>query len=141
LDTICVYRGDNHQEALSVCEVLESGGIVSIMPNKHISSTVPYYSLATGGFSVFVSCSQFIEAAELLHSLNYDVENKNLIDNLEEIKKEKVLEVCPSCMNESLESTSVKRTGLIIFLYALFGVPINAIRIVRYCSLCGYRSK
>jgi len=136
MDTICIFEGQSHQEALSVKEILESNGIISLMPNENISGVVPYYSLATGGFSIFVSNRQFVEGSLLLNSLGFKTENSKLIDNLEEIKKSKVLEKCPECGNMSVETIVEKRKGLIISMFLLFGIPFDARRYKKICHIC-----
>lgn len=136
MNTLCIFEGNSHQEALSVKEILEFNDILTIMPNEHISSVMPFYSLPTGGFSLYVSNTQFVEAAELLHSLNIKIQNNELLENLETLQKEKQLETCPHCGNNSVETQLETRKGLIVLIFLFFGVPIHAKKAVKKCHIC-----
>jgi hypothetical protein len=137
MDTICLFSGGSHHEALNVKEILESNNITCLMPNEHVSGVMPHLSLTTGGYTIFVSAAQFIQAGELLNSLNIKIENSHLIENLEILKKEKELEECPYCGNQSVEIILENRRGLIAFVFMLFSVPIKAQKVKKMCHICG----
>lgn len=140
MDTLCVFEGKNHQEALIVLELLETNDIPSLMPNNHLSSIVPYYSLATGGFKIFVSENSFEEAAKLLLSNNFSIHNaQQLAESSPENKKKIVYETCPNCGQLTLETKKKNRFGLIISFFLLCGIPIQASKFEKICNNCDYK--
>ncbi len=142
METICVFKGQTHQEALCVKAILESNDIITMMPNEHMSAIIPPLSFAKRGFDILVPRTQFIEAGELLNSLNYKIENAELIENLTQADKSKYLELCPQCGSRSLETKLIPRRGLLIFIASLFvNIPINARKTVKYCHICNKNIK
>lgn len=141
MHTICIFDGNNHQEAFNVKQILESNGIPVIMPSENISAVIPFRSVASINFAVFVSARQFLEAADVLSLLNIKIANQHLIDNLEEIRKYKNLEMCPNCGNIAVETVTEKSTDRLILFLKRIGFPVKTEKTIKRCHLCGEKTR
>ncbi len=142
MQTICVFKGHTHQEALCVKAILETNEIIAMMPDEHMSAIIPPLSFAKRGFDILVPRTQFIEAGELLNSLNYKIENAELIENLTQPDKSKYLELCPECGSRSLETKLIPRKSFLAYIFSiLVSRPINARTTAKYCHICNKNIK
>ena len=140
MQPICIFSGDNHQEALTVKQLLESNGIQAMMPTEHMSGIAPHMSFAIGGFTVLVSPVSFLKAAEILSSYNFKITNRELIENLEEISKRTELTICPKCETKALETIRKKRSAFVLSVSRLFGRKTNEYKTTKFCHFCGEKS-
>ena len=140
METVCVFQANDHFTALAAKELLESNDIVCLMPNEHLSGVVPYYSMAIGGYSLFVQEADFKRSRELLKFIN----NKAGITNTRiepEQKSEGPGESCPKCGGSDIEIEIKNRRSLIVSLYLLFTVPVPAKKAVKRCNACNHHWK
>lgn len=131
MKTVFLYQAESHFEALSIKDELESRGIVCLMPNEHLSSVMPFYTPATGGYRLFVSETSLEEARNVLKMI-VDVDTLTDTSNLE---------TCPLCYGEHTRLEKKPRRGLIVSLMILFFVPVPAYSTRYVCLDCGHRWK
>lgn len=137
MDTVCIYEGRSHQDALTVKGILEARNIVCIFPNEHISGVVPHYSSVTGGFNIMVSSASFLEAGKLLNSRGYKIKFNELIDELTAIQKKRNLEECPHCGNVAVDTVMVSKKGFVGSIRSFFGASVpEEKKEQKMCLLC-----
>ena len=134
MKTVCIYHAGTYFEALSIKEKLESKGIICLMPNEFITGVVPHYSIATGGFRLFVSESSYEDAIEILKT-SFDIDGNR--QRSEEPHPYSV--TCPKCQSEDTSLVKHPRRGLILLTLILIGIPFPAYRYRYVCSTCGFQ--
>ena len=136
MNTVCVFDSDDRFSAMSAKELLESNGIICLMPNEHLTGILPHYSVATGGAKLYVSEKDYELAKIILQPFIKDFVIEK--EKLEAIKlDEHKIEKCPKCGSTNIIVNAKYRRGLIAFLYLLTGVPIPAKKVIKRCEDCG----
>ncbi|MDC7223850.1 MAG: DUF2007 domain-containing protein [Spirochaetales bacterium] len=130
MKTVCVYDGPDHFLALSAKEILESEGIMVIMPTEHTGGVYPQYALITAGNRLLVREDEAERAREILSGFEGNAQP------LEEpfFKPERA---CPHCGSVLYTEILEKRRGWRGFVFLLLGTLIPARKRYFICKTCG----
>ena len=131
MKTVCIYEASSHFMALSAKELLESEGIMVIMPTEFTGGVYPQYSLISGGDRLLVSESEADRAREILAGFEGHAEP------LEEpfYTGERSCPLCGSSRYTEFIENRPGRTGL---LFLLTGGLLSRKKRYFQCHSCGH---
>ena len=134
MKTVCIYEGSSHFMALSAKELLESEGIMVIMPTEFTGGVYPQYSLISGGDRLFVREDEAEKAREILSGFEgkaEPLEEPFYTDH----------RTCPLCGSPKYTEFIEERRGLTGSLFLLFGIFVPAKKRSFQCRSCGHTWK
>lgn len=113
--------------------ILEAEGIPCQVPNEHISTVLPHYSLATGGVDLQVPEDMVSQASEILM-----IYRNAKVESEPRKEEEKEILLCPKCMSNKIKEVLKPEPFSMLTFFLFLGLPVKIQKKRHQCVDCGF---